>query len=77
MTDEHGSEAQEGFGEASLGEAQSSDPPDDPEMIDAAHEGDDQNVGDADEQTGADPDAGPASTEDQLDPGGERDQAEG
>lgn len=61
MADELGSEEQEGFGEASLGEAQSSDAPNDPEMID-----DD-----------ADQDAGPASTEDELDPGGERDQAEG
>jgi hypothetical protein len=62
MTDEHGAEEQEGFGQASLGEAQSSDPPNDPEMIN--DETDDQ-------------DAGPASTEDELDPGGERDQAEG
>jgi hypothetical protein len=59
MADEHGNEEQEGFGEASLGEAQSSDAPNDPEMIE-----DDQ-------------DAGPASTEDELDPGGDRDQAEG
>lgn len=62
MTDEHGSEEQEGFGQASLGEAQSSDPPNDPEMI---------------EDDAADTDAGPASTEDELDPGGERDQAVG
>jgi hypothetical protein len=62
MTDEHGSEEKEGFGQASLGEAQSSNPPSDPEMIEG--EGDDQ-------------DAGPASTEDELDPGGDRDQAEG
>jgi hypothetical protein len=61
MADEHGSEEQEGFGEASLGDAQSSNPPEDPEMIEDAE----------------DQDAGPASTEDQLDPGGERDQAEG
>ena len=62
MADEHGSEEQEGFGEASLGEAQSSNAPNDPEMI---------------EDEEADQDAGPASTEDELDPGGERDQAEG
>jgi hypothetical protein len=61
MADEHGSEEQEGFAEASLGDAQSSNPPEDPEMIEDAE----------------DQDAGPASTEDQLDPGGERDQAEG
>jgi hypothetical protein len=77
MTDEHHGEEQEGFGESSLGEAQSSDPALDPEMIDSEHEGDEQNVGDADEQLGIDPDAGPASTEDELDPGGSRDQAEG
>lgn len=75
MTDEHGNEEQEGFAQASLGEAQSSDPPADPEMLDG---------GDGDEEVGADPpienddpDSGPASTEDELDPGGERDQAEG
>ncbi|MDQ2676942.1 MAG: hypothetical protein M3Y34_09050 [Actinomycetota bacterium] len=61
MADEHGSEEQEGFGEAGLGEAQSADAPNDPEMI----------------EDDADQDAGPASTEDELDPGGERDQAEG
>jgi hypothetical protein len=61
MADEHGSEEQEGFGQASLGEAQASDPPEDPEMIDEPE----------------DQDAGPASTSDELDPGGERDQAEG
>jgi hypothetical protein len=61
MADEHGSEEQEGFGQASLGEAQAENAPNDPEMID-----DD-----------ADTDAGPASGEDELDPGGERDQAEG
>lgn len=59
MADEHGNEEQEGFGEASLGEAQSANAPNDPEMIE-----DDQ-------------DSEPASTDDDLDPGGERDQAEG
>ena len=53
------SAAEENFGQASLGQAQSSDPPDDPDMIDTEHEGDDQNVGDADEQLGIDPDAEP------------------
>jgi hypothetical protein len=56
MADER-PEAEENFGEASLGEAQSDDPPDDPEMIDREHEGDEWNVGDADEQLGIDPDA--------------------
>lgn len=77
MTGEHTGESQEGFGQANLGEAQSSDPPSDPEMLDREHEGDDENLGDADDQTGVDPDSGAASTEDELDPGGERDQAEG
>jgi len=62
MPDEHGSEEKEGFGQASLGEAQSTDPPEDPEMVEDGTD---------------DQDAGPASTEDELDPGGERDQAEG
>jgi len=57
MADEHGSEEQEGFGQASPGEAQSDNPPLDPEMLDDEHEGDGENVGDADEQTGADPEA--------------------
>jgi len=51
----------EGFGEASLGEAQSSDPPPDPEMIE-------------DEE---DEDAEPATTPEDLDESTERDQAEG
>jgi hypothetical protein len=51
----------EGFGEASLGEGQSSDPPPDPEMID-------------DEK---DQDAGPATTPDDVEESNERDQAEG
>ena len=63
MADEHGNEEQEGFGQASLGDAQSSNPPSDPEMIE--------------EDGTEDPDSGPASTEDELDPGGARDQAEG
>jgi hypothetical protein len=62
MPDEHGNEEQENFGQASLGEAQSSDPPEDPEMI---------------EDDAEDQDAGSASTDDDLDPGGDRDQAEG
>jgi hypothetical protein len=51
----------EGFGEASLGEGQSSDPPPGPEMID-------------DEE---DQDAGPATTLDDVEESNERDQAEG
>jgi hypothetical protein len=76
MTDKR-PEAEEHFGEASLGEAQSDDPPPDPEMIDTAHEGDEQNVGDADEQLGIDPDSEETGTEDELYPGGDGDQAEG
>lgn len=33
---------QEGFGEASLGDAQSSDPPPDPEMLEGEPEGEDE-----------------------------------
>jgi hypothetical protein len=57
MSEHERPEAEEGFGQASLGEAQSEDPELDPEMIDHEHEGDDENVGDADEQLGIDPDA--------------------
>ena len=64
MADQHGNEEQEGFGPASLGEAQSENAPNDPEMIE-----DDADSGDQDSE--------PASTEDELDPGGSRDQAEG
>ncbi len=67
MADEHGNEEQEGFGQASLGEAQSSDPPSDPEMTDG--DGDDSEVG-------ADP---PIETEDadEPEPGDSHGQAEG
>ena len=66
---------QEGFGEASLGEAQSSNPPSDPEMIsdDAEKTGND---GDVEEQAG-DQDAGPAVDPELIDADDERDQAEG
>jgi hypothetical protein len=65
----------EGFGEATLGEAQSSNPPSDPEMIydDAERSG---NEGDVEEQTG-DTDTGPAVDPDQIEADEERDQAEG
>ena len=66
MADEHGNEEQEGFGQASLGEAQAENAPNDPEMIE-----DDADAGHQDQ------DSEPASTEDELDPGGSRDQAEG
>jgi hypothetical protein len=40
MNDEHVREAEkEGFGEATLGEAQATDPPEDPEMIEEPSEG--------------------------------------
>ena len=53
---------QEHFGESSLGDAQSENPPVDPEYL---------------EDGGEDPDAGPARTPDETDRGAERDQAEG
>jgi hypothetical protein len=57
MTEHERPAAEENFGQASLGEAQSDDPPLDPDMLEHDHEGDDENVGDADEQLGIDPDA--------------------
>lgn len=65
---------QEHFGEASLGEAQSENPPEDPEMIedDAAAEGEG-----GVERTGGDQDAGPSGTAEQADIDDQRDQAEG
>ncbi len=79
MTDEHGTEEQEGFGQASLGEAQSDSPALDPEMLDGEGEDndDDREVGADPPIEADDPDSGPASTEDELDSGGARDQAEG
>ena len=69
---------QEGFGEASLGEAQASNPPSDPEMLrdeSAQGAGDedrpDRGAGDGDQ------DAGPTLTAEQIDADEERDQAEG
>ena len=69
MPDEHGSEEQEGFGEATLGEAQSSDPPADPEMIERP--GDDEPAEDevvdpdiAPDEEVIDPDAGIDADED-------------
>ncbi len=54
---------QENFGEASLGEAQSENPPADPEYLEDTPEGDQ--------------DSEPARTPDEADRGAERDQAEG
>ncbi len=62
----------EGFGEASLGDAQSSNPPSDPEMID-----DDGDASEAAEAQREDPDTDPALTPDQVEADSERDQAEG
>ena len=47
---------EEGFGEASLGEAQSSNPPDDPDMIMPGFDPIDTDVEDADLFVGADDD---------------------
>jgi hypothetical protein len=61
MDSEQNRPDQENFGEASLGDAQSSDPPEDPEMVDED----------------ADPDSGPAFDPEQADADEDRDQAEG
>lgn len=65
---------QEGFGEASLGEAQSSDPPSDPEMIEGESA---NNEGAGAEEVGGDQDAEPTATPEQVEVDEERDQAEG
>ena len=54
---------QEGFGEASLGDAQSENPPVDPEYLEDTPEGDQ--------------DTEPARTPEEADRGADRDQAEG
>jgi hypothetical protein len=60
-------EAQEGFGEAGPGEAQSENPPLDPEMIED----------EADEAAEVDQDAEPPLTDETVESDSERDQAEG
>jgi hypothetical protein len=62
--------AQEGFGEASLGEAQSENPPSDPEML---RDGDEEQS----EEAAGDQDAEPTATPEQVSEDEERDQAEG
>lgn len=57
--------SKEGFGEAELGDAQSSDPPADSEMIDGEREPTD------------DQDAGPTAAPEEIEADDERDQAEG
>ena len=65
---------QERFGEASIGETQSENPPPDSEMIDD----DDGGEGDGGvEEIGGDQDAGPSGTAEQADVDDERDHAEG
>jgi hypothetical protein len=59
MADETPDDAEERFGEASLGEAQSENPPDDPEMIDADADPLDTDVEDADLFLGEDDDPEP------------------
>ena len=76
MTEESGPRPdQEGFGKASLGEAQSSNPPPDPEMLEDVSEGRDGEGGDEDQ--GGDRDAEPTSAPEQVEEDSERDQAEG
>jgi hypothetical protein len=60
---------QEGFGEAGLGEAQSENPPADPDML-----RDDEGEG---EEAAEDQDAGPTAAPEQVEGDSERDQAEG
>ena len=62
---------QEGFGEASLGEAQAENPPADPEMI---RDGDGEGGA---ETYGGDQDAEPSANEGDEDAESDRDQAEG
>lgn len=66
---------QEGFAEAELGEAQSSDPPRDPDVSDDSDDGDEQSESGAEGYQ--DQDAGPSQTPEQIEEGAERDQAEG
>lgn len=63
---------QEGFGEAELDEAQSDNPPADPEMVEDGGDGQ-SGV----ERTGGDQDSGPSGTDEQVDVDEQRDQAEG
>jgi hypothetical protein len=63
---------QEGFGEASLGEAQSENPPSDPEML-RNGDGDEEEP----EEAAGDQDAGPTAAPEQVSEDPERDQAEG
>ena len=72
---------QEGFGEASLGEAQSSDPPADPEMLEDVPEREEHPPGEdaegGEESYGGDQDAEPSGAPDEVESDPERDQAEG
>ena len=72
MTDSNPNPDQEHFGEASLGEAQSENPPSDPEMI----RGDDEEEGTGGTETyRGDQDAEPTAAPEQAEE--DRDQAEG
>lgn len=66
---------QEGFGQASLGEAQSSDPPPDPEYLEDGE--DRRHAAERGVEEIDDEDAGPAYGEEQAKLDEERDQAEG
>ena len=69
---------QESFGEAGLGEAQSENPPSDPEMIeDDAGESENPAQESGPEDVGGDQDSGPSGTAEQIDVDEQRDQAEG
>ncbi len=72
---------QEGFGEAELGEAQSSNPPPDPEYLEDQPHGEAQPQEGGPSERGAeaygDEDAGPTLTPEQIEEAEQRDQAEG
>ena len=71
---------QEGFGEASLGEAQSENPPPDPEYLRVRPEGGDEGADPAErgaEAYGFDQDAEASVSEEQVEEDARRDQAEG
>lgn len=68
---------QEGFGEATPGQAQSENPPADPEMIRDEAEDESAANEEAPEEAAEDQDAGPTKTAEEVERDPERDQAEG
>ena len=68
---------QEGFGEASLGEAQSENPPADLEMLEDVPEGGEEDAEAGEESYGGDQDAEESATAEEVESDEQRDQAEG